>query len=449
MKKIFWCLFFALILSTDITVGVASAKVASAGNLSGNYYYIGIDAFKKGAYDSACSNLEHAVRISPKNVNARYYLAQVYLKQKRTADAQCQYNRIILLAPTSDAAILSEKGLSLIQHPDKKGQYIASNDEMAAYKDNYLDYVLTKDGQIVKWKAFPVRVYIEPKKQNAAVKMAFELWQKRSKNLVSFSYTNSPAAAQIVVTFKSKLEASAGDTGFIAGNSKPYFKNGYMDKSEISILTTDPDTKKNFDDNFICSTALHEIGHSLGFRGHSPNDNDVMAAVNTVAKPDLTQRDLNTLNIFYKIDSKALVARNTGQTDVKLQQALDYIRKLPDKAIGWINLGDIYRNKKMYSEAIKNYQKALTIEPDNAEVYNLLGTTYANLGDGKNAFLNLKKACDLDKSNTSYLAMFVGLCQKTGQNQIGKSYLNSYLSANPKGASDENIQALLKFTGGK
>lgn len=419
----------------------------AAKSFSADYYSVGIDCFKKGVYDKAASNLEHAVRINPKNVNARYYLAQTYLMQKRVDDAKDQYNRIIILAPGSDAAKLSEKGLYLIKQAEigviAKASSASSSD-LAKYGDNYLDYVLTSDGKILKWASFPLAVYIEPKKQKDLAVKAFQQWQAKSNNLVSFKFVTSPNA-QITLDFQDKLESTTDDKSYIAGYSKPYYKGDSIIKSEIHILDKDPDTNQPLDNDFITFSTLHEIGHSLGFKGHSPEPNDVMFPSSTDPKVSLTQRDINTLNAFYKITPQALLARNKGATDVQLQQALDYVKQTPNKAVGWTNLGDIYRGKKMYSDAIKNYQKAISIEPEKAETYNLLGSTYAESGDKNNAFTNLKKACDLDKSNDFYLYQFSKFCLTTGQKSIGKSYLDAYLKANPQGASDDKIQSLLKL----
>lgn len=405
---------------------------------------VGVDAFKKGVYDKAASNLEHAIRVNSKNVNARYYLAQTYLMQNRVFDAKTQYSRIILLAPDSDAALLSEKGLSLIRQAQmgKVASAAASGDVLAMYRDNYLDYILSDGGKIIKWVSFPLTVYIEPKSQKAAAHRAFEQWQQKTDKLVSFNFVNSPAKAQIVVDFKDKLESSSGKDSYIAGYSKPYYKNNNIVKSDIHILASDPETKQPLGDDFITFSTLHEIAHSLGFRGHSSDSNDVMASSSTAPKLQLTQRDINTMNVFYKISQKALLARKKGATDVQLQQALDYVKQMPDKAVGWTNLGDLYKSKKMYSEAIKNYNKAISIEPQKAEAYGLLGSTYSDMGDKQNAFTNLKKACDLDKTNTFYTYMFAKLCLETGQKDVGQSYINNLIKANPQATLDEQIQSL-------
>lgn len=429
MKKIFLGLFLVLILSSKV--------------FAADYYFIGVDAFKKGAYSQAASNLEHAIRINPKNVNARYYLAQVYLMEKRIADAKTQYNRIIILAPDSDAAILSEKGLYKIQQSYSKTGAITSIDELDKYKDNYFDYVLTDGGDIQKWASFPLTVYIEPNPHKNASKKAFEQWQDKCKDFISFNFVDSPETAKITVNYKNKLESTSTKDSFIAGYSKPYYAGIHFIKSEIFILTIDPESKKEFDDNFVFATTLHELGHSLGFIGHSPNPDDVMSSSAASLKMELTKRDVNTMNIFYKIDKKTLLARKTGHPDLKLQQALDYIKKTPEKSVGWVNLGDIYKNRKMYSDAIKSYKKAIELEPDNANTYALTGAAYRLKGDKQNAYLSFKTACDLDKSNFLYLSNFIDVCCETGKKEIGITYVNSYIQTNPQCKSDPKVQNLL------
>lgn len=401
MKKFFFSV--ALVLS------LSSSAIAA------DYYSVGVDAFNKGAYDKAGSNLEHAVRINPRSVNARYYLAQTYLKQNQISNAIVQYNRIILLAPDSQAAVLSQKGLSLIKQASQTTSNVASIDALNAYGDNYIDYVLSNSGDICKWRAFPLSVYIEPKKQKEAAKKAFAQWESKTKKMVCFTYVNSPENAKITVKFKDKLESTSTEERFFAGFSKPTFDGIYFAKSDISILTKEPQSGTDFDDNYILGVTLHEIGHTLGFMGHSPNDNDVMAASSASPKTELTQRDINTMMLVYKIDRKILSARKAGNVDLKLKQANEYIKNSPNKYIGWASLGEYYFSKKNYQEAIKNYKKAISMEPDRASLHFSLGSCYRLSGDKQNAYLSFQKACQLEPSNAEYNSAYKFLGNELGK----------------------------------
>lgn len=348
-------------------------------------------------------------------------------------------NSFVIIAPVDDSS-LSQEGFSLINSSKKN-----TSDSLSKYKDNYLDYVLSSDGRVIKWATFPIKVYIEPTREKNIAQSAFLQWQKASGNLVSFVFVDSPQQAQITVDFMNNLETTSTQQAFISGYSKPYYANNCISKSEIHILAINPKTKTQMPDDFILFSTLHEIGHSLGFKGHSPDNEDIMAVQTKEIHTAITPRDINTLNMFYKIDAKTLSLSAQRAFNIKLAQAMDYVKAHPEKSTGWANLGDIYRDKKLYSEAIRNYNKAIFIEPDKAEYYNLAGSTYYNIGDGRNAFMDLKKACDYEPSNVFYLYQFALVCYRLGQGQTGKNYINEFLKQNPQSISDEKIQHLLRL----
>ncbi|MCQ2789383.1 MAG: tetratricopeptide repeat protein [bacterium] len=410
------------------------------GALAVDRYALGVQEYKKGDFENAAINFEYVIKNNSKNVNARYYLAQVYLRQNRISDAKNQYNRIIFLAPESMAAKLSQKGLSLIVQSENGVQVASSYAADFNFSDNYLLYVLPDENKILKWSKFPINVFIEQKSQKELAIQAFKQWQTLSKDLVSFKFVNSKAQAQIVVVFKDKLESTSVKDSYIAGYSKPYYKNGAFSKSEIFILVIDPSTGAPLPNDFILFSTLHEIGHSLGFKGHSNSDEDVMAPSSASPKTQLTKRDINTLKAFYTITDEQLAARKSTGADVRLQQAMEYVKRTPDKSVGWANLGDIYVSKKMYSQAIQSYRHAISLEPDSAELYNLLGAVYEKSNDTKNALVNFEKASLLDKDNSFYLYKYAKYCQKIGKTAKAKSLVSEYLKNHPEEAGDERFK---------
>ena len=56
------------------------------------------------------------------------------------------------------------------------------------------------------------------------------------------------------------------------------------------------------------------------------------------------------------------------------------IQKLKE-AKEYYNIGNTYRDKKDYDEAIKAYRRAIELEPDYADAYYNLGLAYAGKGE--------------------------------------------------------------------
>ena len=428
MKKIF--------VTASIITTIFSANISFAVD----YYAKGVTQYKCGNYEAAAKNFEYAVKLNPKDVNSRYYLALAYIKQNYVYGAQKQYNRIILLAPESEAAKLSQQGLSLIRQAELGKNIKKADTNSATIENNYIQYVLT-NGNIAKWMKMPITVYIEPKKQKGVVQKSFEKWQAATDGLIKFAFSQNPNS-QITVKFKDTLENKTEQSSFVAGYSKPYYKNGNLSKSEITILAIDPDTGETIDDDIIAFTALHEIGHSLGLNGHSTDENDVMFESSEEPKENLSLRDINTIKLLYTVDAQRLEQILKGGQGKKLEQLLAYVKKFPNKAVGYGNLGDYYKSKNEFAKAIQAYQKAIAIEPASAEYYNLLGTTYEKAGDATKAFSNLKRACDLEPSNDFYLNQFVKACKTPEQKQVAKIYLQKFKKAYPSNKNNENIRNL-------
>jgi len=66
------------------------------------------------------------------------------------------------------------------------------------------------------------------------------------------------------------------------------------------IITVFTGSTRNI--NFATMTAIHELGHALGYYGHSPNSNDVMAATPPLFSPPetLNPAELEHLRQIYR-----------------------------------------------------------------------------------------------------------------------------------------------------
>lgn len=76
----------------------------------------------------------------------------------------------------------------------------------------------------------------------------------------------------------------------------------------------------------------------------------------------------------------------------------------PASAVEWINLGNVYFDAHKPPEAIKAYEHALSLAPDNADVLTDLGIMYREIGDFERAVASFRKAIAINPGHQN--AMF-------------------------------------------
>ena len=74
----------------------------------------------------------------------------------------------------------------------------------------------------------------------------------------------------------------------------------------------------------------------------------------------------------------------------------DCVKKSPNKARPYINLGVAYFNAGAYDESIETNQKVLQIDPKSAQAYYNLGLVYQKKGNLTKAIAMEKKSLEMD-----------------------------------------------------
>jgi tetratricopeptide (TPR) repeat protein len=105
---------------------------------------------------------------------------------------------------------------------------------------------------------------------------------------------------------------------------------------------------------------------------------------------------------------------------------IDCVKKSPNKARPYVNVGFTYLNEGVYDKAIDWTQKALQIDPQYATPYYNLGVIYEKLGDLDQAIIMWRKSLETDPG--LYLAHY----------SLGKTYLR-------KGQCEEAQVALKEY----
>lgn len=83
---------------------------------------------------------------------------------------------------------------------------------------------------------------------------------------------------------------------------------------------------------------------------------------------------------------------------------MSYTQKSSPGARGWIDLGLAAHHRGEIEQAVEAYRHALSVEPDNPEAQNLLGTGLLQLGDAGAAVPLLEKAARRQRNNPRVLA---------------------------------------------
>ncbi len=90
-------------------------------------YDSGMKAYNSGHYSLAKGMFQKAIQVNGKDVNARYMLSQIYVKEKNYSAAKTQYEYIMKIAPTSQAAQYSKIGLDLIENRGNNNTVASAN----------------------------------------------------------------------------------------------------------------------------------------------------------------------------------------------------------------------------------------------------------------------------------------------------------------------------------
>jgi len=107
---------------------------------------------------------------------------------------------------------------------------------------------------------------------------------------------------------------------------------------------------------------------------------------------------IKTLNASLTQARQLETAGNYDEAVTILQQATQVE---PNEALLWYSLGDAQRGAKKYPEAIESYQKAIAIKGTVAEYHNNLGKAYEKSGQIDKAVKEFDNAAQLDPNNAS------------------------------------------------
>ena len=261
----------------------------------------------------------------------------------------------------------------------------------AAVIDSYYRQVC-KNGKIVRWNRshMPLNVYVEdskdvPEYYREVVMNAYVAWQRASEGIVRFQFVESPASADMKCYFKGNNIDSIGVHEFTVNGNKI---------TDSTITFNKMDSKgHSLDSKQLYSSALHEIGHSLGLTGNSTSIYDVMYPVGTKFNTEITTRDLKTLALLYATvpditniplteNEKSVLftsAEILGTLNVPVDDNTNLNEFVGTDVNSHLALAEQYRKRAQYDKALQEYQLVAQTKTDarnRSEVYYEIAVMY-------------------------------------------------------------------------
>jgi len=303
----------------------ASAQAQSA-------FELGLKTYQLENYPLAAQFFRQAMLNDPQNVNTRYYLADSLLKSNRLEEAQAEYQRILEIGPTTQAARLSQTALAQLRSyynhtgglinlqsgASTANEAAGSNqtDSLTGYTPRGDDYLsqITSGGRYVRWSLnkMPLRLYIDKNpdrrhlqhfdaRYSLSIPKALDVWVKALGGQLNYRKVDKPDNADIAITWVNRLDhhgfVKDKTISYTAGLTTPKIAQDQLRTMFVQIGVLDIQGKPQTDQG-IYETAVHEFGHALGILGHSENAEDVMYAQSR-GVATLSVRDLNTIRRLY------------------------------------------------------------------------------------------------------------------------------------------------------
>lgn len=318
----------------------------------------------------------------------------------------------------------------------------------AAVIDSYFRSVAS-NGKIIRWNkaSFPLKVYVQdspdvPDYYREVVMSAYLAWQRASEGLVSFDFVETPDEADMKCFFK-----NSNDNKNVIG-VQSFNVNGNVIKDSTIVFKKTDDKNHNLDSKQLFSSALQEIGRSLGLTGKSTSIYDVMYPIGTKFNTEITARDLKTLALVYSVVPDVTNIQPTEQEKSQMFKVSEILATLNvpvtndtknlDEIVAQdiethLALAEQYRRRAEYDKAAQEYQAVAQVKTDRrskSEVYYEVAVMYLDAEEFDKAKSCAEIACATDMNDlTETLSPLIDYYTKRSNSAIEQ--LDTILQQNP------------------
>jgi tetratricopeptide (TPR) repeat protein len=403
-------------------------------------------SLRNGNWQDALWEANAAIAADPRLVSAYYVRAAIELQAQRFSDAMRSYSEILRLNPAAVDAKVALSRLHVARNEVDSGVLYA--EEALRNTPDNLDARLAlirawlargddslAQSEIVRMMQRGIRspelftlagaLYIK-RHESTAARRAFEraIQADPTSREALTALTALDVGAGNFAIARERLDAALGlnpdDAQLLVLAAKVELARQNLDVAE-RMLNRALDADALPHEGFVLLTRIFQAEHRLAeairdldarSAAHPGNQSlRLLAAVATHAAGATGDAERRYQAVLKNDAKSPLAANNLAAIYLERGENLDYAESLAASALAQLpdaeifdTLGSIQAKRLMYGAAVKNLERAVALQPDNASFHYRLGLTYAAMSNAAAARAAFAKAAELDPRLTSATA---------------------------------------------
>lgn len=265
-----------------------------------------------GKPEAACESLKTGLKLDPNLPEAWISLAGAYQSCGKLSEAISTYQQYLQKFPDDRFKANAKCILDSLQHEvdaqKQVEQRLQTSKQPESSRDSYLPYASPSGSIGWPMQKMPLKVFIGDgkaipgfdQKYNQILKNSFIAWSNSVPgNKVSFVFVSDPKLADIDCNWTADLHKVSRLSE--PGEVKLQYSSAGIKHADMALLARSSVDGTKFSENFARALCLHEVGHSLGLMGHSPEISDIMFCCIpfTDSLRELSGRDQATIKRLY------------------------------------------------------------------------------------------------------------------------------------------------------
>lgn len=372
------------------------------------HYILAQDAQKKKDYKRALSELEKAIALNESNYLYYYDMGKLQYLLKRFTDAKVSFNRSMELNNQFPPSVYN-LGLTYVKLNDEENalesfkKSVKINPE---YEKGYIEQarVYNRLGKLAECvKAYDELIKLFPDNTAAIMELGSVYYQygkyaeseaqyKKALTSLKKSEERTLTAYNLSkVLYDNKNYTEAARYGWIAYDEKDFLINDTQQANVVYNYALIQEKNEKLED----AVSLYKEALTLNPK-HVKSKINLSALYMAENNPD-ADKALELLLDAYKTDNSDFSVNNNLGTAYMLKEQYDYAEKfykaaldiVPDDEDALFNLANAQMKGGKPSEAVYNFTKITTKNPENLEAFVGLAKVQIQTGDSQGAYKNL------------------------------------------------------------